>query len=57
MDIKISINCDNTAFEDDARFEIAHILIDLKIHVINKGVVSKLIKDTNGNTVGKFEVI
>ena len=49
----VKIDCQNAAFDGDcnARFEIAHILGDLRARVGNGADVFCL-QDTNGNTVG-----
>ena len=57
MNITITLNTDNAAFEDDPGAEVARILDDLKQKIGRWGIPDdmKLI-DSNGNTVGKCEV-
>lgn len=53
MDITITINCDNAAFEDDAHGEVASILLEW----IESGELSnRKLRDANGNTVGSVEI-
>jgi hypothetical protein len=61
MIFKLKMLCDNAAFEDDAGTEIGHILrrlatdVDGMIRQDAKGTYSGGLRDTNGNTVGKWE--
>ena len=55
MKITIEINCDNAAF-DETDGEVCHILDNLHNRWMCYGVDDRLIKDTNGNTVGKATV-
>lgn len=57
MDIKITMNCDNAAFEESPQIEIAEILKQLRLSIKENGIVEKSILDTNGNVIGKLEVI
>jgi uncharacterized protein (UPF0297 family) len=57
MDITITINTDNSAFEDSRDSEIARILHELADKIESRGIngVNK-IRDFNGNQVGSVEV-
>lgn len=61
MDVKITINCDNAAFEGSTKCEIRRILKDLvdnklsRYGVLKDGAYFSLI-DVNGNKVGEFNV-
>ena len=59
MDITITINTDNAAFEDDPASEVAGILRDLAGLIYRQGVTTGTsygLLDSNGNTVGSVEV-
>lgn len=54
MDITITINCDNAAFEDDPG-ELARILSDLSKRIIKLGYGAGdfwVLRDIDGNRVG-----
>ena len=57
MDITITINTDNSAFDDDAMAEVGLILIEahrkLKTMPVDS---SETLYDHNGNRVGQVEV-
>lgn len=55
MNITITINTDNEAFQPDADLEIARILERLAKEWYSVGDGYKL-RDYNGNTVGKVEI-
>jgi hypothetical protein len=59
MQFQLSIDCDNAAFEDSS--ELARILRSLANKFDGLDVTdvsgSTLVKDINGNTVGKVEFI
>jgi len=63
MDITITINTDNAAFEDNAGGEIARILrVTAAQFEENEGYLEKAVhgtpcRDFNGNTVGRIEVL
>ena len=54
MRIEININTGNAAFEDNP-FELNDCL-RYAVDEISRGVSGGRIRDTNGNTVGTFEV-
>lgn len=67
MKVKIEIECDNAAFDEDPQGEFGYILDQAKekidapelFHAIQAGDArpfSNSLRDTNGNTVGKIEV-
>jgi len=53
--LKIEIDLDNAAFQDDLRAEVADILRQLAHRLRLKPLTMKLL-DSNGNTVGKAEI-
>lgn len=56
MSLKLHIaDFDNAAFEDDWRGEVARILLSTAQRIIN-GADEGVLIDTNGNTVGEFEI-
>ena len=61
MNIKIEINTDNAAFQEDMTAEVLEIIRRLTLKIgrdevtITTGEYANL-KDTNGNTVGSFTV-
>lgn len=57
MNITIKINTENDAFQNGMlRFEVAQILDDLSREVNDFGIVSKPIRDVNGNICGSVKV-
>ncbi|RTL04977.1 hypothetical protein EKK58_09225 [Candidatus Dependentiae bacterium] len=54
--ITITINMDNAAFADDTYNELTHVLNQVADKAINAKVPLGNIRDTNGNTCGKYEV-
>ena len=59
MKAKIEIKMDNAAFENGAGAELARILRGITNTLHDRAVVEMEIplRDSNGNTVGKFEVL
>lgn len=55
MHAKITIQMDSAAFDDLPATELARILRDLAKHV-EAGDTDRRLMDTNGNTVGRFEI-
>lgn len=55
MTAKITINCDNAAFDDGPATELARILRKL-IKRIEDGADYLPIMDVNGNKVGEFQI-
>ena len=59
MNITITLNTDNAAFEDDPGAEVARILKrlagELEGVTLDAGDYAKLL-DSNGNTVGRYAV-
>lgn len=53
MKVKITINCDNAAFDDAPATELARILHELEQEILD-GTDSKPLYDINGNKVGEF---
>ena len=59
MEVKITINCDNAAFEDAPEQELGRLLMELAqaIQVEPMDYLDgRKIRDINGNTVGSLEV-
>lgn len=56
MEFNIDINMDNAAFEYAPGVEIARILHKVG-EQLEAGYVEGKIRDVNGNSVGRFEVI
>ena len=59
MNLTISINLDNAAFEEDLGTELASLFQEIEqkfqgIHLLN--TAAHAIRDTNGNTVGSFQI-
>jgi len=54
MDIVIKVNLDNSAFQDN-QAELSEIVARQVPHNLKPGDTGKL-KDSNGNTVGSYEV-
>lgn len=58
MNIIITINTDNAAFEDDPGAEVARILNSLAQKIGRWGIPSDMkLLDSNGNTVGKCDTV
>ncbi|UUZ75470.1 hypothetical protein LP414_27530 [Polaromonas sp. P1(28)-13] len=57
MDVTITIQCDNAAFDPDPEAELARILKELSEKLLHNDIrtVGRLI-DINGNPVGKVVV-
>ena len=55
MDITITINCDNAAFEGDPVPEITRILHEL-IDDLDFSEGKQKLRDVNGNVVGFYEI-
>ena len=56
MNITITINTDNAAFEGDPRFEVGRLLRELARKVEDNGVDDTPCMDINGNKVGWLRV-
>lgn len=59
MDFNLSINMDNAAFLDNeggAAGELANILHAMTDRILD-GADFGFVRDTNGNTVGSFEIV
>lgn len=54
MDIVIKVNLDNAAFQEN-QLELSEIVARQVPHNLNPGDTGRL-KDSNGNTVGSYEV-
>lgn len=58
MNIKITINCDNAAFEDAPATEIGRILRNLASDIEDGDHLEGCrLADSNGNTVGTFDIL
>ena len=58
MKFVVSFNCDNAAFDVDLNAAIADTLDNVAKQVGNRHApLASLIKDANGNTIGKWELI
>ena len=55
MEFKLNINMDNAAFDPLVQIELVAIL-EKAIEKVGHGYVKQSLQDTNGNTVGKFEI-
>jgi hypothetical protein len=55
MKLVVEVNCDNAAFEDYPD-ELARILRKLADRLDGCAPVSGKLRDTHGNTVGRFEL-
>tara|TARA_R110000824_G_scaffold79077_5_gene199374 strand:- start:1424 stop:1600 length:177 start_codon:yes stop_codon:yes gene_type:complete len=53
MQLNISINLDNAAFEDNCDQELLDIFNGI-VKVLQAGTFCRSIQDSNGNTVGNF---
>ena len=53
MTFRIKIQCDNAAFDDDYRTELARILKDIATK-LEGGRDGGYVQDSNGNTVGNY---
>lgn len=57
MTVNIHFSCDNAAFEGEgAPIEMARILRELAAE-IHDGLQAKIIRDINGNRIGRFELV
>jgi hypothetical protein len=60
MQITITINTDNAAFEENTETEVARILMEyarrLNDGLQNLQIVDQKLRDYNGNTVGRVSV-
>lgn len=57
MDFKLTINMDNAAFEGGGAKELGRILAEVAQRVRRDEELDGKVRDINGNTVGKFEVV
>lgn len=60
MIAKVTINCDNAAFEPNLGFELSYILRTLADEVHWAAIApgfTKSLRDSNGNRVGQLEVV
>jgi hypothetical protein len=55
--LKIQINLDNAAFEDDGLINELHDILAAIQFKIARGQTVNNIYDTNGNNVGRFEIV
>lgn len=56
MKFKLTIDCDNAAFEDDPADEVRTILLSMvDVVFVDKGYEHHVL-DSNGNTVGKWSL-
>jgi hypothetical protein len=55
--LKIQINLDNAAFEDDGLINELHDILAAIQFKIARGQTVNTIYDTNGNNVGRFEIV
>ena len=62
MEFKLNINMNNAAFDPEPLSEIENILVNVITKLRNEVTlrmlrdVKAMLRDTNGNTVGKFEI-
>lgn len=56
MKVKITIMCDNAAFEDCPEDEVARILRTEADNMQHNGLYNKIVLDLNGNRVGDITV-
>lgn len=56
MQIKITIDCDNAAFDDMPGMEVSRILKGIAGRMLYGIPKDEVIMDINGNKVGKVEV-
>ena len=56
MRFKLEISCDNAAFDEEPSIELARIL-HLAANQLEEGTTDDNLRDSNGNTVGHFELI
>jgi hypothetical protein len=53
---KLTIECDNAAFDDEPCFEVARILREAAERILNMGTIDHgVIRDINGNRVGSWD--
>lgn len=55
MRFTLNINCDNAAFGSDPSSELGAVLARVT-EKLDRGVTEGYVQDTNGNTVGRFEL-
>jgi hypothetical protein len=55
--LKIQINLDNAAFQDDGLINELHDILAAIQFKIARGQTVNNIYDTNGNNVGRFEIV
>lgn len=55
--VKITIETGNAAFDEWPEIEMGQILARLTAWVSTRGIVETTLRDTNGNVVGKMEVV
>ena len=55
MEMKISFNMDNAAFEGDPAHEVTAILTRILARV-EDGMTTASISDSNGNKIGQWEI-
>ena len=55
--LKIQINLDNAAFQDDGLINELHDILAAIQFKIARGQTVNTIYDTNGNNVGRFEIV
>lgn len=54
MQVEITINCDNAAFDDlRLRAEVARILHEIGTNLVLDGELNRSLLDSNGNEVGE----
>lgn len=64
MRLRIEIDMANAAFEEDTEYELQHILDGVPARVVRQIILQQrglppaddLLKDINGNTVGRVEI-
>lgn len=58
MKVKIEINCDNAAFDDDADYEVSRILEELSDDILQDTLLTdRKLYDINGNKVGFLKIV
>jgi len=55
MEFTLQFNMDNTAFDEDPETQINVTLSEI-VTQIDKGKTYGKVKDSNGNTIGKWEI-
>ncbi len=56
MNITVTINCDNAAFQPEPECEVARILKELANKLEYGGMGEYSLRDVNGNRVGEVKV-